>query len=430
MKQSRDWVDQNWIFASGLQRRADGYPTQIPQGSITLVRTLILDGGENQKSLVYPAGQYTVLYDGDGDVQFSGDAAVVSQQPGRIIITIQPNEGTYIAITRSNVNNPVRKMRIIMPGYENIYQAKPFYPPFLQRMGNTSTIRLMNVMNTNRGACCYSLSEPQITWNDRTLPDENTQNTRAGMAIEHLVALANTADKSPWFTISHLASDDYVRNFASYVNANLNSNLDIYVEFSNEVWNNIFIQNAYVQQQGCADPQTRVDDGAGGCDIYRSGRMWQGKRSGQIFTLFQQELTDDSRLVRVVASQSGYNGWTASMFNPIFQGLTLVGQTADALSIAPYFGGGVTSTIQQSGQMDSITVDQLLDLAEQNLYGETLLIMKDAAQYAQQKGVRLLAYEGGHHLVATGGFENNQPWADKIIAAAHHPRMRGLYNAY
>ena len=58
-----------------------------------------------------------------------------------------------------------------------------------------------------------------------------------GFPIEVLVALANKLNVNPWFCVPHMADDDYVRKFATYVRDNLRSNLVAYFEFSNEIWN-------------------------------------------------------------------------------------------------------------------------------------------------------------------------------------------------
>jgi hypothetical protein len=47
---------------------------------------------------------------------------------------------------------------------------------------------------------------------------------------------------------------------------------------------------------------------------------------------------------------------------------------------------------------------------------------------ADSHGVHLVGYEGGQHLVAYGGAENNQALVDKLIAANRDPRMRSIYS--
>lgn len=62
-------------------------------------------------------------------------------------------------------------------------------------------------------------------------------------------ALANRVQQEPWFNMPHLATDDYITQFATLVRDNLASNLNVYVEFSNEVWNPMFEQHDYIIKQ-------------------------------------------------------------------------------------------------------------------------------------------------------------------------------------
>ncbi len=45
-------------------------------------------------------------------------------------------------------------------------------------------------------------------------------------------------------------------------------------------------------------------------------------------------------------------------------------------------------------------------------------------------GLKVLAYEGGQHLVGVGGAENNEKLMDLFIAANRAPRMKDIYLEY
>ena len=49
------------------------------------------------------------------------------------------------------------------------------------------------------------------------------------------------------------------------------------------------------------------------------------------------------------------------------------------------------------------------------------------ASKAKKHGMDLIAYEGGQHLVGTGGAENNQELTALFIAANRDPEMKALY---
>lgn len=71
--------------------------------------------------------------------------------------------------------------------------------------------------------------------------------------IEILVELANELQINPWFCIPHMATDDYVTQFATYVRDHLSADLVARYELSNEVWNTAnagFLQTPYARFKG------------------------------------------------------------------------------------------------------------------------------------------------------------------------------------
>ncbi len=76
-----------------------------------------------------------------------------------------------------------------------------------------------------------------------------------------------------------------------------------------------------------------------------------------------------------------------------------------------------------------MTVDQVLDACEGYIKKNNETIAKQAEQ-AKQRGLRLIAYEGGQHLVGHGGAENNKTMEQLFHAANRHPRMKQLYLDY
>ena len=123
MHQCRTWMTKNSVWVAGGQNQwntglidsipkdEDGYPLHLPyfvEGAETLqtVHTIwaVLSG--------WPEGNYTLLYDGDGDFEFFGDLTEISSEPGRIVLNfIRPTtgEGVFgLTIARSDSSNHVR----------------------------------------------------------------------------------------------------------------------------------------------------------------------------------------------------------------------------------------------------------------------------------------------------------------------------------
>ncbi|KAH3712948.1 hypothetical protein DPMN_072710 [Dreissena polymorpha] len=50
---------------------------------------------------------------------------------------------------RTNENNPVHNIRLIMPGFEDRHELFPFYPPFIENLKRYSELRFMDFLATN-----------------------------------------------------------------------------------------------------------------------------------------------------------------------------------------------------------------------------------------------------------------------------------------
>lgn len=114
-----------------------------------------------------------------------------------------------------------------------------FRPAWLEKLRGMSVLRFMDWQGTNNST--------QREWSDRPRPSSFTYSR--GAPVEIMVALTNAVGADPWFCIPHLADDDYINRFASAVLAGLNANLTAQYEYSNEVWNFIFGQAKWAQQQ-------------------------------------------------------------------------------------------------------------------------------------------------------------------------------------
>jgi hypothetical protein len=55
-----------------------------------------------------------------------------------------------------------------------------------------------------------------------------------------MILLANHVGAAPWFTLSHLGDETYLRGFAQMVKEKLRPDVKVYVEWSNEVWHTGF----------------------------------------------------------------------------------------------------------------------------------------------------------------------------------------------
>ena len=403
---------QTWKSQAPGKKYAQGGPLDLTKDG--WVRSLA-NHGQFADSIIlssingrYPGGIYTCLYDGQGELKFAYGTSVVDQKPGCIKVKVKPEQNLLtVGIIKTDPKDPVRNIRFILPGFENTYNKQPFHPDFLKRWEKFKVLRFMDFQRTNNSR--------QTDFSDRPIPAIQTQGDSGGVALEYMIQLANTLNADPWFCIPHLATDDYVRKFAKMVKQQLNPNLKIYIEYSNECWNSIFGQARYCKDKG---KELGLSD-----NDYQAQLRYYSKRSVQIFKLWEQVFGGTKRLVRVLAAQSA-NPWTSEQV----MDFEAAYKQADVLGIAPYFGHALGNPKNQDNTV-KMSVDEVLDACKGYIEENNKTIAKQA-ELAKERGLRLIAYEGGQHLVGHGGAENNKKMEELFHSANRHPKMKQLYLEY
>jgi hypothetical protein len=403
-KMSRTWISQcngcAWGEGGDLALTPEGWVAELTPNQYAT--TIMLDEIQH-----FPQGEYTVLYEGEGVIQFAlNTVEVISATDGRMVIVPNGNGAIYLEIHETNPANPLRNIRVIMPGFESTYASQPFHPLFLERLQGFEVLRFMDWMQTNNSEV--------VTWADR--PHLTDANYELGVPLEVMVQLANTLHVDAWFTMPHQADDDYVRNFAAYVRDNLNPELKAYIEYSNETWNSQFSQANYVIEQGTALGLSN--------DAFQAGFYFHSRRAVEMFTIWQEVFGGTDRLVRVLASQAA-NSWTGEQvmdFENAFD-------HADALAIAPYFG----AYLGDPATMDTVSgqsVDDILAALNDHMLGEVSDWIAANEQATSQRGLELIAYEGGQHLAGYFGAENNETLTNLFLTTNRDPRIYDVYGVY
>ncbi len=239
-RMSRPWISQreggSWGSGPALDLDENGWVKRLEPGCYaeTLLCTI---QGEH-----YPSGRYTVLYDGEGELRFWGSGTVASSRPGRIEVDVDSSKGTlFLQLRRTNPDNYVRNIRVILPGFEATYRENPFHPTFLNRWRGVAVLRMMDWMETNNSEI--------VRWQDRPTPQTATFSAK-GVAADVMIDLCNRLNADLWVCIPHKADDGYVRGLAQLIRDRLRSPLRVYVEYSNEVWNSQFQQARWAAEQG------------------------------------------------------------------------------------------------------------------------------------------------------------------------------------
>ena len=405
---SRTWVSQRqgagWGKGPTLSLDEHGWVTRLEPGCYAEALLCTIPGGH------YPGGTYTVLYDGEGRLEFAGAAQLVSAGRGRLLIRVTPAKGGFfLRLTATNPRNHVRNIRVLMPGFAGKYRDNPWHPAFLQRWQGMACLRFMDFMLTNNSTVA--------TWSERPRPEDATFADK-GVPLELMIDLANRLQADAWFCMPHRADDDYVRNFAAMVKERLDPKLKAYVEYSNEVWNGGFKQHAYAAEQG--------KELGFGDQPWQAALRYTAHRSVQIFRTWEEVFGDRQRFVRVLPSQAANLG--VSQMVASFQDAY---KHADVLAIAPYLTFNISSRGQPSAaEVAGWGVDQVLGYLENRSLPQSVKWIQDSKKVADKFGLKLVAYEGGQHMVGIGDAQNNEALTRLLLAASASPRLGKVYRRY
>jgi hypothetical protein len=437
-KTSREWIPQR--PEGGPWDTGESFAGFTPEG------IPFLNPGQAAGNVYFadreirPNGVYTLLYEGDGDFRFGQSARLVSGEPGALGVRLSGKGTAHLKIIRNNPDDPLRNIRFVMPGFEDNYEKQIFLPEYLDRWKSMKVLRFMDWNNTNghpgvcekdpersclldvkdewRGGCESVGGACVVRPQDRATPGYYSQATK-GVAYEHMIDLSNRLEADPWVTIPHQATDAYVATVAQLFRDKLKPGLTLYVEYSNEVWNYVFAQNAFARQRGLALGLSE--------DQHVAMLLYYSQRSVDVFDIFEREFGGTQRLVRVMASQAA-NPWNARQ---ILDWKDAYRKT-DALAIAPYFGMGISPDSEHETTIAQMTIDDVLDACEQRGLPISFEFVANHRKLIKERkyGVKLVAYEGGQHLSAHGTAQNNKTVTDLLIAANRHPRMEDITKRY
>lgn len=414
-----------------IQYDADGWPVRLNGGQVGTRFINKLPKG------TIPEGFYTVLFDGEGQIDYGNDASIYGRFRGKDTIQIYAGKDNTLSATlfirKSNPRNPLRNIRILMPGgicrnnpfkrvtratqcrhgqylsFERNYRQIIFNPDYLNFMKDFKVLRFMNMSGITRNPMQYWYEMPtmtQATWGSEK------EGVR-GAPIEIMVALANKLHADPWFSMPHQASDNYVGQFARYVRDHLRPGLKAYVEYSNEVWNTQFSQAHYVRDQGqlyALDP-----------DRDKAGQKFYSQRSVEIFNIWEQVFGGTKRIVRVMSGWTSHDKITRTILT-----YRDAYKKTDVFAIAPYVFGKYDKlkTARSVSQVFGIINNPSNPYSLQKVLG----YVRKQAKIAREFGVDLVAYEGGQGLVIPRSREGSL--ANRVIYAANRdPRMMQLYQS-
>lgn len=468
MKTARAWTGHlrgqwgGWgqaELAAGGWLDAAGWPKAIPP-ELSGIEALLFTFLDPKADWV--AGRYRLAYAGEGTIELSGRVANVVRRPGEIRFDFTPGEGFVgVQITRTDPKgsgNHIRDITIVKEENIELFEAGAvFNPLWIARIEDLRSLRFMDWMMTNNATA--------VAWDDRPRPTDYTYAWR-GAPVEVMVRLANEVALDPWFTMPHMGDDGYFRGFADYVAGHLDPGRKAYVEYSNEVWNWMFGQAGWLQEQ--AGQRWGVRDG----DAWL---QYAGLRASEMADIWETAFgaSADSRLVKVISTMTVWQGLEHGLLEaPLWVAEDPANHRPpkthfDAYGVAGYFGNqyGVEKapTVRQwilesraaaeaeadrqgltgprraahvtAHRFDAAIARAARDLRDGSESGgaadSLAVLLDDTLAYqsgvARSNGLDLVMYEGGTHVVGVGPTTEDAELTDFFIALNYSPEMGALY---
>ena len=456
MKHARPWSTSNMqTFASTDQ---NGWPTE---DAGTVMYTGMLE---------HINGTYKLVFNGQGNIAgvYSGFSLAVSNQQYdastntttadlTVAITRPTGASFGISITRSQrtPSSPIGS------GFTNVRLYRPGYPTdgsvvftdyYVKAMQIGSVIRTMDWTNTN--------SNTLVNWSDRNTPltfykpiptyvaksngqDLGGTNMAAKpnpaivsmVALEHHIQLANATGRDLWINVPIVANDDFVTKMAQAIKYGtdgtnpytspqsnpvyppLAPNLNVYIEYGNEVWNSApgfycyYVVMDLIKYLPASHPVYAIQPQN---NIYYTGYRYTAYRAAQISDLFRSVFGDSAMMTRVRPVLMGQKG-TANHGTLIW--LDAYGATLNPpreVNSYVYGAGG-------SGYYGVNTMGNTPDayFAPGNYPdAKTVAAFLPDAMSAKNYGLQRIAYEGGDGV-------DYIPTAD-ILAINADPRMETM----
>lgn len=162
-----------------------------------------------------------------------------------------------------------------------------------------------------------------------------------GVSLEVQVGLANLLGVDLWYTIPHLMNDAGVTSIATYIKANLQRS--VWVEYSNEVWNFIFVQTLYAANRGLGlgfpNANAEREFGWYGLRVRQAMELWTtawGGASANLNRVMAVQLygaLSNNEDYRFKGGDLGSFGYNVSPNRPI--------DWCDHIAVAPYYSGAI-----------------------------------------------------------------------------------------
>ena len=401
------------------------------------------NGPDPNAAIPQVSGDYHLSFTGQAKVgAYGADVQNQAYDPTTNTTTadvVVPSGGLFLQLFFSStqrtpsdpVGSGVSDVHLIRPGYDpNTTQL--FTNQYLAALEPFAALRTMDATDTNDYGPEW-VGQP-LNWSQRHLPTDSGEGPGgdgrvAGASWEDLIQLANQTHTDLWINIPGPATDNYITGLANLLKygdtvdgifyPGLAPGLEVYVEWSNEVWGGLDTTYNYAVADVQHNLPILADDGTPATDTWRTGPTILRDdllHTVQIARDFNAVFHDPNHdTIRPVLSWQEGNTWAFPATFAWFQ------SNFGAPSQYLYGLGGNT----YYSPSDYSSVDNLLASLQAAEQANNQGIRETTALDAQY-GLVNVSYEGGPGIDATGDAGQvglaalRDPRMAQIVAQAYH----------
>jgi hypothetical protein len=363
------------------------------------------------------SGIYKASFDGLADVTVSGTSVSIenleynsdenktyfevnvggSQNSNHALVFLSFKNTRKSPKSISNVG--VTNLKVVRPGYE-LDSKKTFTDEYIAlcKSADFACYRFYNVQNIWNGEPTYPT---KTKWEYRKTPLDaaqqdmsNLNGKKDGWSWEYIIELSNELNKDIWINVHMSCDSNYVAELAKLLKEELNPNINIYVENSNEVWSPTQLTHG---------PYNKAEADFYGINFDQNYARRTVELSNWFGAVFGQD--EINKKIRVIlAGQHAYNGRSDIQLNYIKNTFGEPNKYIYATSTALYFQTSNASSTDLSIINDGMLndIDKQIDDNQSSVY--RLNHINKANTWNLVGGCT--SYEGGPHVPAGGGQEN------------------------
>lgn len=425
-------------------------------------------------------GVYVLTWSGSGDIKLDGSSRqktvlLTDLANKRMVVRIPSHQSPLVEIVSNDPNNTgdyLRNIKLWAPAVADAGsnltsssdlspgkitgnlepapgQAEPFLHPIYENHMTSVKFGVLRTMGWNgindvdstkfRGATSWSNRRPvkyrnyqyniqgSSDWPSLYTPNGSLQS----ISYEDQIDICNKFNLDYWVQVPHTASTTYTSELAKLIAGRLKSNLRVWFEFSNEIWNSA---GPYAPQMNKALQAAALHFNKPVSQIGTMGTEhgWgAGKIQGDALKTFLDAWTSagqsSSRAVLVLA---GFQSGHSYNFEVMKSARAVQANLGDVFAVAHYWGADAHTKLINlaygEGNPPASVFEEARKILEPFVYSD--VTVTETVHKADSMNCPVVAYEGSHHVLAWG-FSDNPKFVKFLRNLQYSTAMEWLHHA-